>query len=78
MELKYPHLFTPLQVGSAVFRNRIFASPQGFYRVAADNLPNGDEAAFYERKALGGFAASMRGRLHRGYPDRAALPFLCD
>ena len=47
MELKYPHLFTPLQVGSAVFRNRMFASPQGFYRVAADNLPNGDEAAFY-------------------------------
>lgn len=30
MELKYPHLFTPLQVGSAVFRNRIFAPPRVF------------------------------------------------
>ena len=57
MSLKYPKLFTPLSIGSAVFRNRIFASPQGFYNVAKDNLPGRDEAAYFERKALGGFAS---------------------
>ena len=55
--LKYPHLFEPLAIGSVVFRNRIFSSAQGFYNVAKDNLPNRDEAAFFGRKAQGGFAA---------------------
>ncbi|MDR3310250.1 MAG: FAD-dependent oxidoreductase [Oscillospiraceae bacterium] len=55
--MDYPHLFAPLAIGSAVFRNRIFASPQGFYNVAKDNLPSADEVAYYERKARGGFAS---------------------
>ncbi|NLV50798.1 MAG: FAD-dependent oxidoreductase [Clostridiales bacterium] len=54
--MKYPHLFEPLAVRGALFRNRIFASPQGFYNVSADALPNAEMAAFYERKAMGGFA----------------------
>ncbi|MDR0917184.1 MAG: NAD(P)/FAD-dependent oxidoreductase [Oscillospiraceae bacterium] len=55
--MKYPHLFEPLAIGSAVFRNRIFSSPQGYYNVAKDNLPSLDEVAYYERKARGGFAS---------------------
>ncbi|MDR1822161.1 MAG: FAD-dependent oxidoreductase [Oscillospiraceae bacterium] len=55
--MKYPHLFEPLAIGSAVFRNRIFSSPQGYYNVARDNLPSLDEIAYYERKAQGGFAS---------------------
>ncbi|MDR0818924.1 MAG: NAD(P)/FAD-dependent oxidoreductase [Oscillospiraceae bacterium] len=55
--MKYPKLFEPLAIGSAVFRNRIFASPQGYYNVAKDNLPSLDEIAYYERKARGGFAS---------------------
>ena len=27
--IKYPHLFTPVQAGGALFRNRIFAAPMG-------------------------------------------------
>jgi 2,4-dienoyl-CoA reductase-like NADH-dependent reductase (Old Yellow Enzyme family)/thioredoxin reductase len=50
-------LFEPLALGSAVFRNRIFASPQGYYNVAKDNLPSLDEIAYYVRKAQGGFAS---------------------
>jgi len=57
MSLKFPKLFEPLSIGSAVFRNRIFSSPQGFYNVAKDNLPGRDEAAYFELKALGGFAS---------------------
>jgi 2,4-dienoyl-CoA reductase-like NADH-dependent reductase (Old Yellow Enzyme family)/thioredoxin reductase len=55
--LKYPHLFEPLAIGDAVFRNRIFASPEGYYNVGADNLPSFEEVAFFERKALGGYAS---------------------
>jgi 2,4-dienoyl-CoA reductase-like NADH-dependent reductase (Old Yellow Enzyme family) len=55
--LKYPHLFAPLEIGDAVFRNRIFASPEGFYNVGADNLPSREEVAFFERKAMGGYAS---------------------
>lgn len=56
-ELKYPHLFEPIQVAGAQFRNRIFASPQGFYNLATDLFPNDDMVAFYETKARGGFAS---------------------
>lgn len=55
--LKYPHLFEPFAIGNTVFRNRIFSSPQGYYNVAADNLPSLDEIAFFERKAIGGVAS---------------------
>ncbi|MDR2502731.1 MAG: hypothetical protein LBC78_05735, partial [Oscillospiraceae bacterium] len=55
--MKYPNLFAPLTLGKATFRNRIFASPQGYYNVGQDNLPSLDEVAYYERKAQGGFAS---------------------
>ncbi len=55
--MKYPHLFEPLKLGNTLFRNRIFASPQGFYNVGKDCFPNADTAAYYERKAMGGFAS---------------------
>jgi 2,4-dienoyl-CoA reductase-like NADH-dependent reductase (Old Yellow Enzyme family)/thioredoxin reductase len=55
--LKYPHLFEPIQVAGTAFRNRLFASPQGYYNIGPDLFPNDDMAGFYETKALGGFAA---------------------
>ena len=55
--MKYPQLFQPLKLGGTLFRNRIFASPQGFYNVGKDCFPNADTAAYYERKAMGGFAS---------------------
>ena len=54
---KYPKLFEPFAIGNTVFRNRIFASPEGYYNVGADNLPSLDEIAFFERKAIGGMAS---------------------
>ena len=54
--LKYPRLFEPFVIGNVVFRNRIFAAPEGFYNVGGDYLPSLDEIAFFERKAVGGFA----------------------
>ena len=55
--LKYPRLFEPLKIRGAVFRNRIFAAPQGFYKTGPDNFPNADAAAYWEIKARGGFAS---------------------
>ena len=55
--MKYPHLFEPIKVAGTVFRNRIFASPEGYYNVGLDRMPTPQTAAFFGRKALGGFAS---------------------
>ena len=55
--LKYPHLFEPLKVRGAVFKNRIFSAPQGFYNTGTDNFPNADMIAYFEAKARGGMAS---------------------
>ena len=56
-QLCYPHLFEPIQIAGTLFRNRLFASPQGYANTAPDHFLNDDIAAFYETKALGGFAS---------------------
>ena len=61
MGLQYPHLFAPLKVRGALFRNRIFDSPEGFYNVGPECFPNPACAAFFERKALGGAASVCLG-----------------
>ena len=55
--MKYPRLFTPLQVGSALFRSRIFASPTGHVDVTPEGEPTDRMIACYARKALGGAAS---------------------
>ena len=60
-ELKYPHLFAPIQAAGTLFRNRIFASPEGFYNISPDCFPNADCNAFFEHKARGGFASVCLG-----------------
>jgi len=54
---KYPHLFTPVQAGGALFRNRIFAAPMGASYLDKDGFLMPEVGAFYERKALGGAAS---------------------
>ncbi len=59
--LKYPHLFEPLIIGKTVFRNRIFASAQGSSYLTESELPTSDITVYYERKAIGGAAATCMG-----------------
>ncbi len=59
--LKFPHLFEPLIIGNTVFRNRIFASPQGSSYLDSDQLPTPEVTVFYERKAIGGAATTCMG-----------------
>jgi 2,4-dienoyl-CoA reductase-like NADH-dependent reductase (Old Yellow Enzyme family)/thioredoxin reductase len=56
-QMKYPHIFEPIQVAGALFRNRLSASPQGYYNIGPDLFPNDDMVGFYEVKAMGGFAS---------------------
>jgi hypothetical protein len=35
--LQYPKLFEPIQIAGTTFKNRVFASPQGYYNVGAEN-----------------------------------------
>ncbi len=75
---KYKHLFTPIETGGTVFRNRIFASPEGFYHVSTDCLPNAEEAQFFERKAMGGFASVCIGDCIVDIDTGRHYPFLCN
>lgn len=59
--LKFPHLFEPLIINHTVFRNRIFASPQGSSYLDQDQLPTPEITVFYERKAIGGAATTCMG-----------------
>ena len=55
--MKYPHLFEPIRLGKQLFRHRIFASPQDFPGLTPDRFLTKDGTAFYELKALGGYAS---------------------
>ena len=70
---KYPHLFEPLIIGNTVFRNRIFASPQGSSFVDCAEFPTPEIAAYYERKAMGGSATICMGE--RAVDSRRGLNY---
>ena len=59
--LKFPHLFEPLIIRNTVFKNRIFASPQGSSYVDSEELPTPEITVYYERKAIGGAATTCLG-----------------
>lgn len=59
--LQFPHLFEPLIIRNTVFRNRIFASPQGSSYLDVDELPTPEVTVYYERKAIGGAATACMG-----------------
>ena len=59
--LKFPHLFEPLIVRNTVFKNRIFASAQGSSYLDVDQYPTAELTVYYERKAIGGAAATCMG-----------------
>ena len=58
---RYPHLFEPIRIGRTVFKNRLFAAPNGCQYLDGRGAPSEAGVAFYERKAMGGFAAVTLG-----------------
>jgi 2,4-dienoyl-CoA reductase-like NADH-dependent reductase (Old Yellow Enzyme family)/thioredoxin reductase len=59
--MKYPNLFSPIKIGSAVFKNRMISAPTGHPDVTPDNYFTEDAITYYERKAQGGAAAITLG-----------------
>ena len=66
---KYPHLFEPIRLGKTTFRHRIFASPQDHPDLTANLQLTSEARAFYEVKAMGGFASVCVGNDGR-HPSR--------
>ena len=54
---KFPHLFEPIKIGNTIFKNRIFASPNGCQYLDYGGVPSDAGVAFFERKAIGGAAS---------------------
>lgn len=61
MELKYPHLFSPIKVGSLLFKNRIIAAPTSMQSLTPEGHLTDDNIAYYELKAKGGAAVVTLG-----------------
>ena len=51
---KYPHLTSPIKLGSVIFRNRIFSAPMGATDITPDCYPGPRTQGFYELRAKGG------------------------
>jgi 2,4-dienoyl-CoA reductase-like NADH-dependent reductase (Old Yellow Enzyme family)/pyruvate/2-oxoglutarate dehydrogenase complex dihydrolipoamide dehydrogenase (E3) component len=85
---KYPHLFSPIQLGNTLFRNRIFASPTGVSYSDPRHRPINETICYYERKAKGGAASvcvgdvmvdaehSQHGRYNMMMDDIEIMPVL--
>lgn len=61
MQIKYPHLFSPIKLGNTTFRNRIFSAPTGNSAIAPPEYLKREHTAFYELKAKGGAASVSLG-----------------
>ena len=55
-ERKYPAISSPLKVGNAVFRNRIFCSSHNHPQLRAHGVITDEGIAYYEARARGGCA----------------------
>ena len=75
---KYPHLFAPLRVRGVYCKNRLFSAPQGFYNDSNDRYPSEAAVAFYERKALGGYASVCVGDRIVDAKTGKSLPWTMD
>jgi 2,4-dienoyl-CoA reductase-like NADH-dependent reductase (Old Yellow Enzyme family)/thioredoxin reductase len=85
---KYPNLFSPIQLGETLFRNRIFASPTGVSYSDPRHRPINETISYYERKAKGGAASvcvgdvmvdaehSQHGRYNMMMDDIEIMPVL--
>ena len=61
MTENYPNLFSPIQIGNVVFRNRIFAAPNGNSMQGDENHPALPSITYYANKAKGGAACVICG-----------------
>lgn len=86
MGTKFPHLFSPIQIGTRIFKNRIEAAPAMFAFTHLINVPGGKALGFNgnepERsfrmlrdKAKGGAASVVLGELSPNHTNCKRFPF---
>ncbi|NLE09594.1 MAG: FAD-dependent oxidoreductase [Dehalococcoidales bacterium] len=85
---RYPHMFSPIQIGDTVFRNRIFAAPTGVFYSDPKHRLIDETISYFERKAKGGAASvcvgdsqvdsehSQHGRYNMFLDDNEIMPSL--
>ena len=57
MKTKYPHMFSPINIGGVTFKNRIWSAPAGAHLLyGKEGYPNDHVVAYYANKARGGSA----------------------
>ena len=57
MEVRYPHIFSPIKIGNTVFKNRIWSAPAGVHLLyGREHYPSDAALAYYAKKAAGGAA----------------------
>ena len=57
MTRKYPHLTSPITLGTVTFRNRMFSAPMGGWDITESGCIGPGSRSFYELRARGGAAA---------------------
>ena len=55
-ELKYPHLFEPIQIAGQMFKNRLMSAPSAFMDQDKEGMLPPEAAEYYSGKARGGAA----------------------
>ena len=60
----FPHLLTPLKIGSVLFKNRMFCAPTGETDIIADGQPSIEGVLSFERIAIGGAATVAEGEVY--------------
>ncbi len=68
MKAAFPHLFTPLRIGSIEIRNRIAMAPMGVELCEADGVVREPTVAYYEARARGGAGLLITENTAAAYP----------
>ena len=63
MNTKYPHLLSPIRLGSVTFRHRMFSAPMGATDITFDCSPGPRTQGFYELRAKGGSGGRLFGSI---------------
>jgi len=56
MNSKYPNLFSPIKIGTLIFKNRIVSAPTSLAELSPESHLTRDNIAYYKLKARGGAA----------------------
>ena len=79
MKTKYPNLFSPIQIGGRILRNRLISTPSGMhFNRASEPFPTDTLKAYYEGKARNGAAMMTVNGMTMYYERTSKMPHNSD